>query len=317
MRPTSDVTGLATHALTWVLLSTLARDQAACLVAVGSSHRSGLPTGLAGQVRRLRLTQDHTVKRVGHAPWVTQPVNWSVASVRDRKRLWGRSGSRCAFPDCRQELIEETADGQGDVLVGQEAHIVAEAPMAPRGKSNLTLAQRNSYENLILLCSRHHIIIDNDVAAYPVDKLLGFKVDHELWVRRQLDTLLVNQAVLGRTVRSLTSGPSVPCLTGGRGGRLIADRRARMPAQTMEQLVNLGLWMLGIIWPGTLPELERAFSNFHCVRRDFMNVFDQEADCFGPDGSRLSAIASGLDTRAAPGACQAARSPARRPDRKT
>lgn len=95
-------------------------------------------------------------------------------SVQDRKRLWGRAASRCAFPDCRQELIEEMTGDQGDVLVGQEAHIIGRNSDGPRGKSDLTAAQRDTYENLILLCARHHIIIDNDVKAYPLELLEAY-----------------------------------------------------------------------------------------------------------------------------------------------
>jgi hypothetical protein len=71
--------------------------------------------------------------------------------VRDRKRLWGLSASRCAFPDCRQELVEETSDGQAAVLVGQEAHIVGQSSDGPRGISDLSATERDSYDNLVLL----------------------------------------------------------------------------------------------------------------------------------------------------------------------
>ena len=75
---------------------------------------------------------------------------------------------------------------------------MAEAHDGPRGESDLTPSERNSYQNLILLCARHHLIVDNDVAAYSVDGLLLLKADHELWVRSQLAPLLVNQVVLER-----------------------------------------------------------------------------------------------------------------------
>ena len=58
----------------------------------------------------------------------------------------------------------------------------------------------------------------------------------------------------------------------------------------MDRLISLGVWMLGIIWPQTLPEFERAFDNFHQVLIDFMNVFSEEADAIGRDSSMLSAI---------------------------
>jgi hypothetical protein len=86
--------------------------------------------------------------------WCTRPM---TISVHDRKRLWGLSASRCAFPDCRQELIEETSDALGAFLVGQEAHIVGKAADGPRGQSDLGASERDSYNNLILVCARHHM----------------------------------------------------------------------------------------------------------------------------------------------------------------
>jgi hypothetical protein len=50
-------------------------------------------------------------------------------SVADRKRLWGRSGSRCAM--CFQTVILEAEMG-GAVLLGEEAHIVARESDGPR-----------------------------------------------------------------------------------------------------------------------------------------------------------------------------------------
>jgi hypothetical protein len=213
-------------------------------------------------------------------------------SVRDRKRLWGLSASRCAFPDCRQELVEETSDGEGAVLVGQEAHIVAQSSDGPRGISDLSATERDSYSNLILVCSRHHIVIDSDVAAYPVDTLLGFKADHELWVRTNLSGALAHQAELERygeiidewsyrtpfdQWRSWSYGMSHPV-------------SPRVHTQTMEQMTELGIWLLSVIWPGTLPDLERAFQNFHAVLRDFLLTFNEEADWVDSEGRVVAAL---------------------------
>ena len=49
----------------------------------------------------------------------------------------------------------------------------------PRYNSKQTNIERNSYENLILLCGRHHTIIDGDPETYTVEKLLKFKEDHQ------------------------------------------------------------------------------------------------------------------------------------------
>jgi hypothetical protein len=70
--------------------------------------------------------------------------------------------------------------------IGEQAHIVAENPRGPRGVSTLSVKQRNSYENLILLCPSHHQIIDKDEASYPVARLQEIKAEHEAWVNSSL-----------------------------------------------------------------------------------------------------------------------------------
>jgi hypothetical protein len=215
-------------------------------------------------------------------------------SVHDRKRLWGLSASRCEFPDCRQALIEETSDAQGAYLVGQECHIVAKAADGPRGNSDLGSAERDSYSNLVLLCSRHHIVVDNDVRAYPVEKLLSMKAVHELWVRQNLALSLAGQADLERWGEIIDQWASRSLLDQWTewSSDISNAVSPRMPRKTMEQLTGLGVWLIAIIWPGTLPELEQALRNFHRVLTDFIELFNEEADAIGKNGWALTAIPS-------------------------
>jgi hypothetical protein len=213
-------------------------------------------------------------------------------SVQDRKRLWGRAASRCAFRDCRQELIEEMTAGDGSFAVGQEAHIIGRKSDGPRGKSDLTETQRDTYENLILLCARHHIIIDNDVNAYPMERLLSMKSDHELWVARQLDISYEEQAILeryGQIIDEWTDRVQLSEWT--HWSRHISNPRSpQLATETLDDLANLGGWMMAIIWPQTLTSLERAFSNFHEVLRDFIEEFNREADYVGNETFYISAL---------------------------
>ena len=62
----------------------------------------------------------------------------------------GRSGGLCNI--CRIKLSEDMKTSNEAFPFGEQAHIVAEEDGGPRGKSPLTLDQRNSYHNLILLC---------------------------------------------------------------------------------------------------------------------------------------------------------------------
>lgn len=50
----------------------------------------------------------------------------------------------------------------------------------------MTLEQRNSVPNLLLLCKRHHKIVDDDPATYTIDVLLQAKTSHDKWVASTL-----------------------------------------------------------------------------------------------------------------------------------
>lgn len=106
--------------------------------------------------------------------------------VRNRKILWSKSANRCNFKNCRKELCLESSS-QGHSIIGEECHIVAKSKNGPRGNSSLTSKERDTYENLILLCSNHHTEIDGNEKEYSVDKLKKMKKDHEKWVENKLD----------------------------------------------------------------------------------------------------------------------------------
>jgi hypothetical protein len=101
-------------------------------------------------------------------------------SEKIKRIIWSKAAAKCSI--CREDLL---LDGESDELthlIGEVAHIVAEKIEGPRGKSKLTLEQRNKESNLLLLCLPHHNIIDDDADSYSIDRLLEIKNDHESWV---------------------------------------------------------------------------------------------------------------------------------------
>lgn len=105
---------------------------------------------------------------------------------KELKRLFARSGNRCTFSDCRRLLIVEGGPGQEPVTLGDIAHIVAESLGGPRGDSVLSLRDRNRYPNLILLCNRHHQLVDAQPQTYTPERLRAIKEEHEKWVKATL-----------------------------------------------------------------------------------------------------------------------------------
>lgn len=104
-----------------------------------------------------------------------------MAGDTDRKRLWGRAGSRCAI--CNIELT--TLDGH-DVIVGDEAHIRSRKPDGPRHDASYPMELVDSYVNQILLCKAHHKLVDDNCEVFPADLLDKVKANHEARVGRAL-----------------------------------------------------------------------------------------------------------------------------------
>jgi hypothetical protein len=106
--------------------------------------------------------------------------------IPDVKILWGFAAARCAFPSCRLECVEPPTLSDGAVVIGKIAHIVAHGDKGPRADPSLPIEQRDCYDNWVLLCGRHHDIVDGQPSTYTIAELRGWKVDHENWVRQQL-----------------------------------------------------------------------------------------------------------------------------------
>lgn len=104
----------------------------------------------------------------------------------DRKRLWGRSGSRCAI--CNLELTQ--AAGL-DSIVGDEAHVRARNAGGPRYEPDYPADHLDSYVNLILLCKVDHKLVDDRPDVYPANRLLKLKSSHEDHVKRRLNSARV------------------------------------------------------------------------------------------------------------------------------
>ncbi|MCK9255980.1 MAG: hypothetical protein M0Q45_09595 [Bacteroidales bacterium] len=93
------------------------------------------------------------------------------------RRLDILSGNECAHPDCSKKLIAE----DGVSIISKICHIAAASKEGPRFDDNMTDDERRSFDNLILLCDEHHIMIDNkeNEAQYPTSVLKEWKCSHE------------------------------------------------------------------------------------------------------------------------------------------
>jgi hypothetical protein len=92
---------------------------------------------------------------------------------RDVKRLLALSSNRCAFPRCAVPIAEGTS------LIGEICHIHAASPKGPRYNHNQTDEERQGFDNLILMCAKHHKVIDDDEFSYSAERLGQIKHEHE------------------------------------------------------------------------------------------------------------------------------------------
>lgn len=107
-------------------------------------------------------------------------------SEKNIKKLWGLSAGRCNYPGCG-ELCIKFIDQSVPTVIGEMAHVIAESPGGARFEP--ACKDRNTYENLILLCPNHHTLVDKGpVEEFAAQKLRAWKQEHEASVSQALLT---------------------------------------------------------------------------------------------------------------------------------
>jgi hypothetical protein len=201
-------------------------------------------------------------------------------SVKTQKMLWGRAANRCAFPECRRELVIDASETDDESLIGDACHIVADSENGPRGKSPLSAEERDKYANLMLLCKVHHKVIDDQHHLYTVERLCQIKREHEQWVAESLHNFdpakqrdderyaaIVEEWAMRVDLDHWTAWSSY--IFGGGDPHLHIGH-----AKELEELMG---WLLSRIWPRRYTQLEGAFENFRRVIQDFYNIFRKYA----------------------------------------
>lgn len=94
----------------------------------------------------------------------------SALSLATIKRLFALSGNKCAFPNCNTPLVEDSG-----TVTGEICHIRAASPGGPRFDKMQSECERHGAANLLLLCARHHKLIDSEPEKYTTSVLEQFK----------------------------------------------------------------------------------------------------------------------------------------------
>src|SRR5580658_10128565 len=106
-------------------------------------------------------------------------LGWAIlASMpitnRTRKILWIKAGGRCSM--CNEQLATDSTEEDDPSVFGEECHIVAQSSGGPRADE---IADPDGYENLILLCRKHHKQVDDQRSHFTVGLLRRIKSEHE------------------------------------------------------------------------------------------------------------------------------------------
>ena len=99
---------------------------------------------------------------------------------KTQSALWARAGGRCGYRGCNEDLIGDLISGKQDATFGFIAHIIADSPEGPRGDPILSPKLAKDLTNLMLMCAKHHKLIDVDGRDdHPVEFLRAMKDGHE------------------------------------------------------------------------------------------------------------------------------------------
>jgi hypothetical protein len=200
--------------------------------------------------------------------------------IKTHKMLWGRSGNLCAFPDCNKELVMDISETDDLSVVGEEAHIVAREPDGPRGDSPLTPEQRDKYDNLILMCSIHHKVIDDHPDIYTIEILHNYKKNHENWIRQNLGLDTTKQRedeVYASYVDDFLRLVDIENYKAWTSYMLSGDS-PRISKEQYDKLRELINYILSRVWFNRYPDLEKALINLKNVLNDLLKVFDEHSE---------------------------------------
>lgn len=99
------------------------------------------------------------------------------------RMLCGQAAGMCQFEGCTERLFYDDVT-TAKFNASYVAHIVASSPDGPRGDENRSHLLSNKIENIMLMCDKHHRLVDDNPIDFPEEKLLEMKRRHEERISR-------------------------------------------------------------------------------------------------------------------------------------
>jgi hypothetical protein len=200
---------------------------------------------------------------------------------KDIKLLWGRAASRCSFEECRIKLSHDQKTVTRSFPIGEQAHIVGKEVGSTRSDSILSMEERESYHNLILLCPNHHTLIDKNPIDYPIEKLHMMKAQHEYWV----ESTLSESRDLEAEAADIIYAHFIDLAVEDCSFRIweqwmsaLYSPSHRIKEYIYDKALNFTLKMYKAVWPGNLQELEAAMKLFSTTMNTMLNFYMKNAE---------------------------------------
>ena len=166
-----------------------------------------------------------------------------------------QAGGRCEFAGCNECLLE---DSLTKIVFNYKecAHIISDSPNGPRGRKD-SQKYAKDIKNIMLLCPKHHKLVDSLPDKFPTKMLRKMKQQHEARVQRLLSlkdnkerTIVLYHANIGSAIISIPIEiaietlwpkyyPSAEHVEIGRNNSFITENEAEFWKQEEEHLVKL------------------------------------------------------------------------------
>lgn len=177
------------------------------------------------------------------------------------RELYLYSGNQCAFTACTEVLLMEDSTWNCEA-----AHIYGVKANSARGGHDLTNEQLRDPSNLLLMCLKHHHVIDNKQleATYTVEVVQGMKAQHETKYRT---ALLGLERIIDSTAGVVIKRPRNLCALDGFCANLTDDEireNVVMAAPFIDALVKQPAALRDVI---ALVLVHGRAENFYGTRR--------------------------------------------------
>ena len=123
-----------------------------------------------------------------------------------RRRIERQARGHCSNPGCRRLTNAASSHGQGEINIGEAAHICAAAPGGPRHDTSMTTEERSSADNGIWLCDTCACAIDSKDPKFTVALLHEWKrkTNEDSW-RSVIHNIPYSPAMHAPTVDELSA----------------------------------------------------------------------------------------------------------------